>query len=475
MRSILILLLLSLSVGARPNVLFIAIDDLRPALGCYGDPVAKSPRIDELAKRGVVFHRAYCQQAVCSPSRTTVMTGLRPNAVKVWDLGTHFRVARPNAQTLPQYLKTQGYYTRSIGKIFHGGGVAAKDPPSWSEDPLFDIARDAKSRYALPKNLAGTGLKRAASESAPVADEYYVDGKVCVAVESALEALSKKDQPFFLAVGFRKPHLPFNAPDKYWKLYDRQDIPEPVTKNHPIGAPEYATRSWRELEGYTDIPSDKPLTDAQVQELRHGYYACVSYIDALVGRLLDRLRKLDLEKDTIVCLWGDHGFHLGEQGIWTKGNNYELSNRVPLIVSVPGKKPGVAKGLVELVDLFPTLVDLCGLKVPDGLGGTSLEALLNDPSKAGKSVVFSQFPRSRKGNRYRGKGDLMGYALRTDRYRFVEWREGQAGKILAQELYDHERDPEESRNVGGDPNYRSELERLSKMLATDWPGGLPAN
>lgn len=473
MRLVLLLFLVSVPAGAGPNVLFIAIDDLRPALGCYDDPVAKTPRIDGLAKRGVVFRRAYCQQAVCSPSRSTVMTGLRPDSIKVWDLGTHFRVAKPDAQTLPQYLKSKGYHTRSIGKIFHGGGVAAKDPPSWSEPPLLDIAREAKVRYALPKNLKGSGLKREAAEKAAVSDDYYIDGQVCGAAEKALEELKNGTQPFFLAVGFRKPHLPFCAPEKYWKLYEREEIPEPSPKSHPIDAPELATRSWMELEGYTDISRERPLPDAKVRELRHGYYACVSYIDALVGRLLDRVRKLDLEKETIVCLWGDHGFHLGEQGLWTKANNYELSTRVPLIISVPGKKPGVANGLVELVDLYPTLVDLCELKVPEGLQGMSLGTQLDAPGKAGKAVVFSQFPRSRKGNRYRGGGDLMGYVIRTDRFRYVEWREGKTGKVLARELYDHERDSLESRNVVGDEGYRSELERLRKILASDWPGGLP--
>src|SRR6056297_722987 len=257
----------------RSNVLFIAIDDLRPTLGCYGDPVAATPNIDRLANRGTLFHRAYCQQAVCSPSRLSLMTGRRPDTIRVWDLRAHFREAIPDVVTLPQHFKNHGYHTQSLGK------------------------------------------------------------------------------PFFLAVGFRKPHLPFCAPQKYWDLYDCAQIPLSVEDKHPQDAPELATRSWKELEGYTDVPDDGQLSADKIRELRHGYYACVSYVDALVGRLLDELEKLKLAENTVVVLWGDHGYHLGEQGLWTKANNYELSTRVPLLVAVPGQaRTGVkSNALVEFV------------------------------------------------------------------------------------------------------------------------------
>ena len=451
----------------RPNVLFVAIDDLRPALGCYGDETAVTPNIDRLASRGTLFRRAYCQQAVCSPSRLSLLTGRRPDTIRVWDLATHFRDALPNVVTLPQHFKNHGYHTRSIGKIFHGGGKPAKDPPSWSEEPLYDIARDASTRYALPKNLAGKGLKRSAAEAADVPDNAYIDGIVCEAALAALAQLQAKDGPFFLAVGFRKPHLPFCAPLKYWDLYDRSKIPLPVTGKHPQNAPELAVRGWKELEGYTDIPEDGQLSLEKIRELRHGYYACVSYVDALVGRLLDELKRRALTESTVIVLWGDHGYHLGEQGLWTKANNYELSTRAPLIVSVPRQtRPGAkTDALVEFVDVYPTLADVCGLDPPDGVDGISLGPLLAEPERAWKAAVFSQYPRARKGNRHRGHGDIMGYAVRTKRYRYVQWREWETRRAVARELYDHERDPNEMHNIAEEPGQSDVVHELAGLLA----------
>ncbi len=464
------------SVAARPNVLFIAIDDLRPLLGCYGDAKVVTPNIDRLAEGGTVFQRAYCQQAVCSPSRMSLMTGRRPDTTQVWDLATHFRKVLPGVITLPQYFKVQGYHTRSIGKIYHGGGAQAKDPPSWSEAPLYDIARDAKVRYATPENLKGKGLKRSATEAADVPDGAYIDGMVCDAALDALTDLKKNGKPFFLAVGFRKPHLPFCAPRKYWELYERAQIPPRDSHGHPRGAPEVALRSWKELEGYTDISNDGRIPDAKVAELRHGYYACVSYVDALVGRLLERLRNLDLAENTVICLWGDHGFHLGEQGLWAKANNYELSTRVPLILSVPGqKKPGEAsQALVELVDLYPTLADVCGLDIPKGLEGTSLRPLLDEPGRDWKLAAFSQYPRAFTGTRHRGHSDIMGYTIRTAGHRYVEWREWKTRKVIARELYDHQVDPQEMRNLHGDASYGEVLRRHRDILAAGWRGARPA-
>ena len=464
------------TASARPNVLFVAIDDLRPVLGCYGNKTAVTPNIDRLADRGTVFQHAYCQQAVCSPSRMSLMTGRRPDTTRVWDLATHFRKSLPRVITLPQHFKAHGYHCRSIGKIYHGGGEPAKDPPSWSADPLFDIARDAKVRYATLENLRGVGLKRRAVEAADVPDESYIDGMVCVAALDALADLKKNGKPFFLAVGFRKPHLPFCAPKKYWNLYQRKDFLPRAFQGHPREAPEVALRSWKELEGYTDIPEDGMIPSGKVAELRHGYYACVSYVDALVGRLLERVTELDLHQNTVVCLWGDHGFHLGEQGLWTKANNYELSTRVPLIFSVPGQgRAGkVSKGLVELVDVYPTLSEVCGLSMPEGLEGTSLVPLLKDPGRAWKAAAFSQYPRAMRGNRHRGHGDIMGYAIRTSRYRYVEWREWKTHKVVARELYDHEIDPEEMRNVSGEKSYARILRSQRKILVEGWRGARPA-
>jgi iduronate 2-sulfatase len=459
----------------RQNVLLITIDDLRPALGCFGDKTAITPNIDRLASRGILFKRAYCQQAVCSPSRLSLLTGRRPDTIRVWDLATHFRAAAPDIVTLPQHFKNHGYQTCSIGKIYHGSGKPSRDPPSWSMPPRYDHVRDPQVRYATAKNLQGKGLKRAASESASVADNHYIDGIVCDTALEALKTFKAGQQPFLLAVGFRKPHLPFCAPQKYWDLYNRNKIPLPASGTHPEGAPELATRSWGELEGYTDIPDNGQLSTEKVRELRHGYYACVSYIDALVGRLTKSLEDLSLADNTIVLLWGDHGFHLGEQGLWTKANNYELSTRVPLILSVPGHaKPGISSNaLVELVDVYPTLAALCRLPAPQGVEGINLQPLLDDPARPWKQAAFSQYPRAREGNRHRGHGEIMGYAIRTSRYRYVEWRSWQSQQVTARELYDHQSDPHEMRNLASQPGHENTIKTLSRLLATGWQAALP--
>ncbi|HIE97233.1 MAG TPA: iduronate-2-sulfatase [Planctomycetes bacterium] len=459
----------------RLNVLFIAIDDLRPALGCYDDDTAITPNIDRLASRGTVFNRAYCQEAVCSPSRLSLLTGRRPDTIGVWDLATHFRAAVPDVVTLPQHFRNHGYHTRSIGKIYHGSGKPSKDPPSWSVEPQFDFVRDPKVRYALPENLQGKGLKRSAAEAADVPDNTYIDGIVCDAAVAALTELQTGQQPFFLAVGFRKPHLPFCAPQKYWGLYDRAKIPLPTSDKHPQAAPELAVRSWKELEGYTDIPGDGQLSTVKVRELRHGYYACVSYVDSLVGRLLDELSRLKIADDTVIVLWGDHGFHLGEQGLWTKANNYELSTRVPLIVSVPGQAHAGAKtdALVELVDVYPTLADVCGLNAPVGVEGVSLNPLMAEPARSWKSAVFSQYPRAHEGSRHRGHGDIMGYAVRTSGHRYVEWREWKSKDVVAVELYEHQHDSDEMRNIAGHAEQQQTVQALSRILADGWKSALP--
>ena len=458
----------------RPNVLFIAIDDLRPALGCFDDKVAITPNIDALASRSTVFTRAYCQLAVCSPSRLSLMTGRRPDTIHVWDLATHFREARPDIVTLPQHFKDHGYHTRSIGKIYHGSGEPSKDPQSWSVDPLHDQIGSAKVRYASPTNLQGGGLKRLAAESADVEDDVYLDGIVCGSAETAIEKLAQKANPFFLAVGFRKPHLPFCAPKKYWDLYQRDSIPLPEYAKHPQNAPELAVRSWKELEGYKDIPANGQLTETKVKELRHGYYACVSYVDALVGRLLKKLKQTQLSDNTVIVLWGDHGFHLGEQGLWTKANNYELSTRVPLIVSVPGQKNTGSKSdaLVELVDVYPTLADVCGLKEPAGMEGISLKPLLDEPDRSLKRAVFNQYPRARSSHRHRGHGEIMGFALRTQRYRYIEWQDWESKQVIARELYDLASDPQETRNIAGIVKYHAAVEEMTQILSAGWPAAV---
>ncbi|MCO6044276.1 sulfatase [Aeoliella sp. ICT_H6.2] len=457
----------------RPNVLFIAVDDLRPALGCYGDLQAKSPAIDSLAARGTMFRRAYCQQSLCNPSRASVMTGLRPDSIQVWDLQAHFRDHQPDVVTLPQLFKQHGYYTQSIGKVYHGGGRPAKDPPSWTAKPVLDIERSAQGRYATRHNLSGSGLKRDSTESADVPDNAYVDGVACDRACKTLQRLAESQRPFFLAVGFRKPHLPFCAPQRYWEMTSGRVNAVPRHPDLSQGAPELATRSWGELEGYRDIP-DSPSTNLSSQDiarLRHGYYACVAYTDALVARLIDQLSASGLADRTIVVLWGDHGFHVGELGLWTKGNNFELGTRSPLVIYDPRIEKPVhdAETIVELLDIYPTLAELCELESPSSLEGRSLVKQLSDPANDTDRVAYSQFPRAANGSRHRGRGAYMGYAIRTNELRFVEWRDSDTGEVVAAELYDHTLDPHESKNRIDDETYTARRKELRQRLRSQFP------
>ncbi len=441
----------------RFNVLFIASDDMRPDLGCYGDPVAKTPNLDRLASQGTVFSRAYCQQAVCSPSRASLMTGRRPDTTKVWDLSTHFRAALPDVITLPQCFKQHGYHARSIGKIYHGQGKPSVDEPSWSEAPVLDhvTKRDA---YLLAKNR--TGKKAASWEVTDRPDSETIDGKVCDQAVTALGEFAESKKPFFLAVGFRKPHLPFCAPRRFFDLYDAAAIKvEPRVRGK--ACPDIALHNFKELRGYTDIPKSGPVPEGKARELRHAYYACISFTDANVGRLLDCLDELGLADNTVVVFWGDHGFHLGEHGLWCKTSNFELDARVPLIFRVPGQKTrgAVCRSLVEFVDIYPTLADVCGLNMPDGLEGVSLRACPYDTAASVKDAAFTQHPRPPYGRRTH-----MGYSMRTDRYRYTEWRELKTGEVAARELYDHGDDAAESVNIVDRPELESTVRRLAAKL-----------
>lgn len=453
---------------SKPNVLFIAVDDLRPELGCYGVPIIKSPNIDRLAKQGRLFKRAYCQQAVCSPSRTSLLTGARPDATKVWDLVTHFRDAMPDVVTLPQHFKQNGYFVRGMGKIFHPG---YDDPRSWSipwqtakaptyandgtQEPVDDDAPAASRVDGYTKNGP-------AFQSAAVADDYFRDGKVANMAVTALQGLAKSDQPFFLAVGFAKPHLPFVAPKKYWDLYDPSKIPMAPNPHHPDNAPEYALTNSGELRNYPGMPRSGPITEPLARQLKHGYYAAVSYTDAQIGKLLDELDRLNLRRNTIVVLWGDHGWKLGEHGEWCKHSNVENDTNAPLLLSAPGmKSPGAqTNALVEFVDIYPTLAELAGLPLPSHLEGVSLKPLLDDPSRRFKSAAFSQYPRGQR---------LMGYSMRTDRYRLTVWvRRNDPSKIESTELYDHQTDPQENTNIA---QARPELVNdLMKQWRRGWRG-----
>lgn len=413
------------------NVLFISVDDLRPALGAYGDPLAISPHIDLLAASGRLFNRAYTQQAVCGPSRASLMTGKLPDNIKVWHNRNHFRETRPDLVTLPQWFMARGYQSIGIGKTF-SGNPREEDPASWSEPAVLRAV--GWNTYAL-ENKHGTGGKAVSYECAELPDDAYADGKVTELAIARIRDFKAKSQPFFLSVGFFKPHLPFNAPKKYWDLHERDKFtPDPawaLVKD----APAEAYHEHRELGGYVDMPKDERLTVEQSITLRHGYYACISYIDAQVGRLMAELEATGLIENTIVVLWGDHGFALGENQRWCKGTNFEADTRVPLIIRAPGMaSPGqVTSALIELVDIYPTLTDLIAQEVPTGLDGRSQLALLRDPAAPGRNYVLSQFARPFT----RADPVVMGYSLRDSRHRFTQWRDFATGSTLSEEFYDY--------------------------------------
>ena len=476
----------------KVNVLFIAIDDLRPEAGCYGNTKIKTPNIDRLAARGTTFLRAYCQQAVCSPSRTSLLLGRRPDTTKVYDLQTHFRLNLPEVVTLPQYFKQQGYHSQGFSKIFHGG---LDDPKSWSvkhwrpggpsygkPQTLAELARQQKELRAKRGGPAVKILKRdpetglvlkktppkyrvrgPAWEDPDVADNALPDGKT---TDRALEVLREvKDKRFFLAVGYIKPHLPFVAPRKYFDLYRREDLKLAPNPLPPKDCPKIALHNWGELRAYQDIPKTGPLSDKMALDLVHGYYAATSYVDAQIGRLLDELERLGLADKTVIVMWGDHGWQLGEHGLWCKHTNFEIATRVPMIFAAPGqKKPGAkTDALAEFVDIYPTLCDLCGLPVPEGLEGTSLAPVIDRPDRPWKTAAFSQYPR----------GKVMGYSIRTDRYRYTEWLPRSGGDPVARELYDHREDPQENVNLANRPENKDLVAKLTKQLKAGWKAAVP--
>lgn len=432
----------------RPNVLLICVDDLKPVLGCYGDEAARSPHMDRLAARGVRFDSAYCNQAVCAPSRNSLLTGLRPQTIGIYNLGTNFRKAVPEAVTLPQHFKSHGYRTEAMGKIYHTGHGNSDDAASWSV-PLYRVEEVVhyvlpESRAARSSNVPAQGKRKRrgpAYESADVPDNAYPDGQIAEEAIRRLErAAGSPGAPFFLAVGFVKPHLPFCAPKKYWDLYDRESLSLAERRDPPAGAPAFAPTNWGELRQYSGIPESGPLPDDLQRTLIHGYYAATSYTDAQVGRLLDALERTGLAGNTIIVLWGDHGWHLGDHGMWCKHTNYEQATRIPLIVSAPGvtQSGTVTTALVESVDIYPTLCKLAGLPVPDGLDGLSLNAVLADPAAKVREAAIHVYPRRK----------MIGRAVRTARYRLVEWKEPRASAETAiLELYDYRIDPNETKNL----------------------------
>jgi iduronate 2-sulfatase len=453
----------------QQNVLFIAVDDLRPELGCYGKTYMHSPNIDRLAATGVRFERAYCQQAVCGATRNSLLSGLRPDTTGIHGNSKSFREVFPDLVALPQHFKQNGYMSIGMGKIYH-----QNDALSWSEplpSPNYMVwlrpenidtmkRRGAEARaLGLTGKQLGRAARGPAAEMADVDDGAYPEGQL---TDRALTKLSEfKDEPFFLAVGYVRPHLPFNCPKKYWDLYDREEIKLPQPQERPKGAPSIALTSWGEMRSYAGIPKRGPVSDEQALELIHGYRACVSYVDAQVGRLLDELDRLELADNTIVIIWGDHGWKLGDWGMWCKHTNFELDTHVPMIVRAPGAagngKPCPA--LVEYVDIYPSLCDLAGLPLPEHLEGRSFAPLLEDPVLSWKPAALSQYPR----------GKNMGYSMRTEQYRLTLWvDQATREKTEAVELYDFAKDPRGGVNRAAEPEYKETVERLTAQLKSIW-------
>ena len=500
----------------RPNVLFIAVDDLKPVLGCYGDKLVKTPNIDRLAKRGTIFMQNYCQQAVSGPTRASLMTGMRPDYTKIWDLKTKMRDVNPDILSLPQYFISQGYSTQGIGKIYDPRCVDdALDLPSWSvpyykrsDKYISKSTGKPEGQYQLPETKAlfvkytkegeAKGLKgkeltdyvgnliKPSVECADVPDNAYNDGSNALYAKDILAQLAKGGKPFFFAVGFSKPHLPFVAPKKYWDLYKREQMPLAPFQQKAKNGPEIGYHTAAELLAYSDIPPIASFSDQKVgmdlpidkqKELIHGYYAATSYTDAQVGILLDALDSLGLSKNTIIVLWGDHGWHLGDHNLWCKHTNFEQATHAPLLISAPGIQPSKTKSPSEFVDIFPTLCDLIGIIIPDHLDGKSLVPMMKDPKVSVKEFSVSQYPRpaNKIENARLGwsDGEFMGYSIRTEKYRYTIWLKDtfrsykpySKDLVVASELYDYEKDPNETVNVVDEKSYASVTKNMNdKML-----------
>jgi iduronate 2-sulfatase len=437
----------------KPNVLFIAVDDLKPILGCYGDTTAITPSIDRLAARGTVFLNAQCQWPVCGPTRASLMTSLRPEATGVMDLKTSMRAKNPDVLTLPQHFRNNGYATAGAGKIYDPRCVDDKktlDAPSWSvpfaQLPYHKTKYNTEKRFALAPD---------------VADEDLADGQIALSGLGLMRQLRKSDQPFFLAVGFKKPHLPFIAPKKYWNLYRRDQFKLASHQGGIKNASGHSLHNSPEFRGYEAAPKNGVIPDELQREAIHGYYACTSYIDTQIGLLLDELDKLGLRDNTIVVLWGDHGFHLGDHGMWGKHSTLEQAARVPLIICPPnGKATRTTSSPVEFTDIFPTLCEFSGLEMPKQIAGRSLVSLMDGTKKRVRDGALTVF---------KSKG-CTGYLYRTERYRYTEWINNKFGKIAAAELYDYETDPLETKNLASEPKYGEIRSRLAEQMRADGQG-----
>jgi arylsulfatase A-like enzyme len=439
-----------------PNVLFMVVDDLRPQFGCYGHGEILSPHMDELASQGTLFKRAYCNVPVCGPSRVSVLTGLRTNANqwKTSDL-------KEDYITLPLFFKEHGYHTLCNGKVFHHMNDRKDDwsePPwrsveiyhgdkDWANYNAYGIWQDERSGAHI-----NSRTKRGPYyEAADVPDSAYQDGEVADKTIADLHRLKKMEKPFFLACGFWRPHLPFNAPKKYWDLYDREEVALAPNRFHPRDLPP-PCRPSSEIDQYA-LTGQRKESEEFHREARHAYYACVSYVDAQIGRVMKALDSLGLSENTIIVLWGDHGWNLGEHNFWGKHNTFNNSLHSPLIVCAPGTKPKNATDrLVEFVDIYPSLSELAGLPVPDHVQGKSFLPLMHNPEQEWKPAVFCKWSRCE--------------AVKTDRYLYTEWRKDRF--VSHRMLFDHQADPLENINIAASPDAKETIEKLSRLLQAGW-------
>ncbi len=440
-----------------PNVLFIAVDDLRPQLACYGQTQMKTPHFDALAKRSVLFERAYCMVPTCGASRASLMTSLRPTPKRFVTYTARADKEAPQAVTLNTLFKRNGYTTISLGKIFH---FPDDNVDGWSEKPWRPATSDYQDPQAVKQAIAAqkakypkrTKIRGMAYEAADRLDDNYRDHQTANKAIDYLNRFAKEpESPFFLAVGFFKPHLPFCAPKKYWDLYAIDTIDIPDNYGPPKNAPDGAVHSSGELRAYAGIPPKGPVDRETARHLIHGYYACVSFIDAQLGRLLATLDETGLSQNTIIVLWGDHGWQLGEHGMWNKHSCFETSMHTPLFISMPGIKPARVASLTEFIDIYPTLCELTSIQHPQHVQGTSVVRWMKNPSLPGKPAAVG---------RYR-----LGDTIRSDQYRYSEYRDKNgAGKLTGRMLYDHSSDPNENTNVVDDKESRSTVKLLAEQL-----------
>ncbi|WP_208888596.1 sulfatase [Polaribacter sejongensis] len=493
----------------KPNIIFLSIDDLRADLGSYGNKEIKTPNIDALSANSMVMLNTHSQSAVCAPSRASTMLGYRPDSTRVWHLGDKFREINPDAVTMPQYFNKAGYYTVNIGKIFHN---YMPDSISWDEPDLRPypyntkeyVKRDAETYYYTEaskkdqiakrkiyvakkkgKNLYGDGWNRGpAIELADEPDSLYYDAMQTTLALKTLDRIKYKKEPFFLGLGFYRPHLPFVAPKKYWDLYPAGSVSPAANPKLPKNAPVMSANANYELRAYTNPtkigrPEDEPLPEKYADSLKRGYYASVSFVDACVGKLVAGLKERGLYENTVIVLWGDHGWKLGDHNGWGKMTNFYIDTHVPLIIKGANQQEGKQiKALSELVDIFPTLCDLTGVDKADYLQGTSLVPVFENPDLEWKDAVFTQFRRrprvSKDGQEY------MGYSMQTKQYHYIEWYhwdnvKKEKGAFAATELYDHFVDPNETENVAGISDKTEIIKSLSVQLSKGWKGALPKN